>query len=294
MIAKRCILLLPLVLLLAGCGGGTATTASRPATGGDAPPVDLAYVPAGEPLRFGVAMTDETEVMGNNFQTSIRYEWTADDWQAEADGTWTARVTFAKIKATRRSEIDVTMRPIEHFDRLEGFHWRFRLDDDGFEPDGELGKDRQFKAVFGTLAGGVTPLSLRGPGHPVAPGEAWTDTLGMEDNPFGPAMKNNVVGIVFARDEKKDGRDCARFDMDFDTELDGILGEGSDQAQKAVGKVELRAKAWFARALGHVTKTEERLKTVLDLTPVDAHGEPTGQKQVFTTVHNVTVTFFGN
>jgi len=294
MIAKRCVLLLPLLLFVAGCGGGAATTTGRPAAAAELPPVDLAYAPGGEALRFAVAMTDETEVMGNNFQTSIRYEWTADDWREEEDGSWTARVTFAKVKATRRSEIDVTMKPVEEFDRLEGFDWRFRLDDEGFEPDGELGKDRQFKAAFQTLSSGLGPLNLRGPGHPVAPGEAWTDTLGLEENPFGSAMKNDVVVVSYARDEKKDGRDCARLDMEFETDLDGILGEGSEQAQHAAGDVKLSGKAWFARDLGHIVKVEERLKTSLDMTPVDANGKPRGQKQVFTTIHNVTATFLGN
>ncbi len=288
-------LALLLILCLSACGGGSGGGGLVVDT--QAPTLDFAFKMPAASLDFSVELTSEAEFRGTSFISSVRYQWTASDWQVDEE-TWTCDLTFSKVKGAQRSGGGVRMEVIEEFDRLEGFSARYRKDPEGFGPVREPAKDKEFMGMFAQLQSGLAPLDFAPPPEAIQPGGTWTDIMTdlITRFPAGVAQ-DSVMTLRYEGNELYQGRDCARISFSAKVPLDGFVdveeGPQAGTRAKLGGRIEISGKAWFDKELGFVIHNEGKSKSIIEQQEVDKRDKPQGGERSFIQNTTFKVSYLG-
>jgi len=277
------------VLLAVGCG----QPKRKVALDANLPPVDFSIRPPAENLQFSVEGSQVVEVMGTSMEQFFRYQWRAGSWRDEKDGSRTADLRFSKVQATERSGQAATPEPMTGFDRLEGFHTRYRLDAEGFKPVAEPARDQEFMQAFSVLSQGLTALDFERPDAPVAPGGSWTVPMDMGDlGPMGAAIEDSIIRLRYTGNTRYKGRDCARVEVSMTSPIDGDIQKGPAHSH-VTGSLDASVRALFDLQKHFYVQVSQKSTMRIQGQDFDAKGKALGGKKNLAQNSNFEISYLG-
>ncbi|MCP4546184.1 MAG: hypothetical protein GY835_06935 [bacterium] len=280
-----------MVGLLAGCGGGGNVAV---AVKTDLPPLDFSFRPTGENMKYSVSNSQEVELHGGSFVSSLRFQWRATGWKQDEKGDWSTDVKFTKVQGARRNDMAITMEPIKEFKQLEGFKIGFLRSAESCEPINMPSKSDEFNGMFEQLKASVDQTLYMSPADEVVhPGGSWQQIATEEDlGPMASVLTDSIITFTYVRDEVAKFRDCARIEIKGKLMLDGII-EGPQGSGRIKGSIDIKGHGNMDKATGIFVTFESSVKSILSQQEVDDKGEPFGPEQSFTSTETSTVIYLG-